>query len=63
MTLAKWSPGFQDLDKNGNLACVFADFSGAIGSGTGILLAVTIIYQYYEMFTKQTDEIDPSLMG
>ena len=42
---------------------VFADFSGAIGSGTGILLAVTIIYQYYEMFTKQTDEIDPSLMG
>jgi protein transport protein SEC61 subunit alpha len=42
---------------------VFADFSGAIGSGTGILLAVTIIYQYYEMFTKQTDQIDPSLMG
>ena len=25
---------------------------GAIGSGTGILLAVTIIYQYYEMFEK-----------
>lgn len=31
---------------------VFADFLGAIGSGTGILLAVTIIYQYYEMFEK-----------
>lgn len=32
---------------------VLADFLGAIGSGTGILLAVTIIYQYYEMFTKE----------
>jgi len=28
---------------------VVADLLGAIGSGTGILLAVTIIYQYYEM--------------
>jgi len=28
--------------------CIFADFMGAIGSGTGILLAVTIIYQYFE---------------
>lgn len=27
-----------------------ADFMGAIGSGTGILLAVTIIYQYFELF-------------
>lgn len=27
---------------------VFADFLGAIGSGTGILLASTIIYQYFE---------------
>lgn len=33
---------------------VVADFLGAIGSGTGILLAVTIIYQYYEMFVNQT---------
>jgi protein transport protein SEC61 subunit alpha len=32
---------------------VVADFLGAIGSGTGILLAVTIIYQYFEMFKKQ----------
>jgi len=32
---------------------VIADFLGAIGSGTGILLAVTIIYQYYEMFSKE----------
>jgi protein transport protein SEC61 subunit alpha len=27
---------------------IFADFLGAIGSGTGILLAVTIISQYFE---------------
>jgi protein transport protein SEC61 subunit alpha len=32
---------------------VAADFMGAIGSGTGILLAVTIIYQYFEMFMKE----------
>lgn len=35
---------------------VLADFLGAIGSGTGILLAVTIIYQYYEMFEKQNTD-------
>ena len=35
------------------LLSVMADFLGAIGSGTGILLAVTIIYQYYEMFMKE----------
>eukprot|EP00669_Euglena_mutabilis_P013740 TRINITY_DN872_c0_g1_i3.p1 TRINITY_DN872_c0_g1~~TRINITY_DN872_c0_g1_i3.p1 ORF type:complete len:189 (+),score=70.15 TRINITY_DN872_c0_g1_i3:893-1459(+) len=32
---------------------VAADFLGAIGSGTGILLAVTIIYQYFETFVKE----------
>jgi protein transport protein SEC61 subunit alpha len=32
---------------------VTADFMGAIGSGTGILLAVTIIYQYFEIFSKE----------
>jgi len=32
---------------------VMADFMGAIGSGTGILLAVTIIYQYFEIFMKE----------
>lgn len=32
---------------------VLADFMGAIGSGTGILLAVTIIYQYFELFAKE----------
>lgn len=35
---------------------VIADFMGAIGSGTGILLAVTIIFQYYEMFEKERIE-------
>jgi protein transport protein SEC61 subunit alpha len=28
--------------------------SGALGSGTGILLAVTIIYSYFETFVKET---------
>ena len=31
---------------------VFADLIGAIGSGTGILLAVTIIYQMFEQYAK-----------
>ena len=34
-----------------------ADFIGAIGSGTGILLAVTIIYQYFEIFVKEQQEV------
>ena len=36
---------------------VSADFLGAIGSGTGILLAVTIIYQYFEIFVKEQSEM------
>ncbi|KAL1205703.1 Protein transport protein Sec61 subunit alpha [Cardamine amara subsp. amara] len=32
---------------------VLADLMGAIGTGTGILLAVTIIYQYFETFEKE----------
>jgi len=39
---------------------VFADFIGAIGSGTGILLAVTIIYQYFEIFAKEQAEFGSS---
>merc|ERR1711874_203168 len=34
---------------------IVADFLGAIGSGTGILLAVTIIYQYFEMIYKEQE--------
>lgn len=36
---------------------VLADFLGAIGSGTGILLAVTIIYQYFEIFVREQSEM------
>ncbi|KAH9381441.1 hypothetical protein HPB48_008979 [Haemaphysalis longicornis] len=36
---------------------VLADFLGAIGSGTGILLAVTIIYQYFEIFIKEQGDM------
>lgn len=35
---------------------MMADFMGAIGSGTGILLAVTIIYQYFETFAKEQQD-------
>merc|ERR1712070_977739 len=37
---------------------IVADFLGAIGSGTGILLAVTIVYQYFEMFYKEKESGD-----
>lgn len=32
---------------------IFADYTGAIGSGTGILLVVTIIFQYFEYYAKE----------
>ncbi|KAI7879107.1 SecY protein [Lichtheimia hyalospora FSU 10163] len=35
---------------------VLADMLGAIGSGTGILLCVTIIYQYFEMIMREQME-------
>ncbi len=35
------------------LISIFADMVGAIGSGTGILLAVSIIYGYYEKLGKE----------
>jgi protein transport protein SEC61 subunit alpha len=35
---------------------IVADFLGAIGSGTGILLAVTIIYQYFEIVYKEQEQ-------
>lgn len=35
---------------------ISADMMGAIGSGTGILLAVNIIYQYFELFAKEQAE-------
>lgn len=36
---------------------IMADFLGAIGSGTGILLAVTMIYQYYEIFKQEAPQM------
>mmetsp|Transcript_22435 Transcript_22435/g.29100 ORF Transcript_22435/g.29100 Transcript_22435/m.29100 type:complete len:473 (-) Transcript_22435:437-1855(-) len=36
---------------------VAADFLGALGTGTGILLAVTIIFQYYEIFMREQSEL------
>jgi len=36
---------------------IVADFMGAIGSGTGILLAVTIIYGYFEQYKKEKQQI------
>merc|ERR1712182_78807 len=35
---------------------IVADFLGAIGSGTGILLAVTIIYQYFEIVYMEKEQ-------
>merc|ERR1712087_191975 len=32
---------------------IFADFMGAIGSGTGILLAVSIVFQYFETYSRE----------
>ncbi|KAK3890106.1 hypothetical protein Pcinc_005913 [Petrolisthes cinctipes] len=37
---------------------VLTDFLGALGSGTGILMAVTTIYHYFELFLKELNEED-----
>lgn len=34
------------------LISIFSDLIGVIGSGTGILLAVSIVYGYYEKLVK-----------
>lgn len=40
----------------------FSDFFGAYGTGTGILLTVGIIYQYYQTIAKeQASELYPFL--
>jgi preprotein translocase subunit SecY len=38
------------------LLAAFADFTGALGTGTGILLTVTIIYQFYEQLRNERVE-------
>jgi len=40
-----------------------ADFLGAIGSGTGILLSITIIYQMFEQFAKAKMGKGRSVLG
>ncbi|KAH0036580.1 hypothetical protein KCU72_g10528, partial [Aureobasidium melanogenum] len=34
---------------------IVSDLVGALGSGTGILMAVTIIYSYFEIAAKEGD--------
>lgn len=41
---------------------ILADFLGAIGSGTGILLAVTMIHQYYEILQREGQELGYSFL-
>ena len=37
------------------LLTIIADLMGAIGSGTGILMAVSIIYGIFETFKREKD--------
>lgn len=44
------------------LLASFADFTGAFGSGTGILLTVMIIFNLYEQITKQhLEDMNPAV--
>jgi len=44
------------------IVAVFADFTGALGTGTGILLTVGIVYRLYEELMKeQMGEMFPAL--
>ena len=44
------------------LLAAFADFTGALGTGTGILLTVGIVYRMYEELAKeQMGEMMPGL--
>lgn len=42
--------------------CIVADFMGAIGSGTGIMLAVTIIYGFFEEIAKNQQKTKESMI-
>jgi protein transport protein SEC61 subunit alpha len=42
---------------------IMADFLGAIGSGTGILLAVTMIHQYYEILQREGQELGLGILN
>jgi protein transport protein SEC61 subunit alpha len=41
---------------------IVADFMGAIGSGTGLVLAVTIIYQYFEIVAREKERGGESMI-
>lgn len=44
------------------LLAAYADITGALGTGTGILLTVMIIYQFYEQIMAQhSEDIPPSI--
>lgn len=45
------------------LLSVVTDLVGALGSGTGILLAVTIIYGYFETLVKETGPAEMAQFG
>ncbi|MEM4679288.1 MAG: hypothetical protein QXP17_03240, partial [Candidatus Jordarchaeales archaeon] len=46
------------------LLAAFADFLGTLGTGTGVLLTVGIIYNYYELIAKERlATISPALRG
>ncbi|KAG8220386.1 SecY subunit domain-containing protein [Butyriboletus roseoflavus] len=45
------------------LMSVFADLMGAIGSGTGILMAVTIIYSYWEIGIRESGGTEMAMLG
>jgi preprotein translocase subunit SecY len=44
------------------LLAALADLTGAVGSGTGILLLVMIIYNYYEILSRERLEEAPSFI-
>lgn len=52
-----WLLVFRDCSTDYYDLTYFCYFVGAVGSGTGILLAVTIIYQYFEIFVKEQSEM------
>jgi len=42
----------------------FSEFFGVFGSGMGVLLAVSILYQYYQtMVQEQVEDLYPFLRG
>ena len=41
---------------------IVADFMGVFGSGTGIILAVTIIYQYFEIVAREKERGGESML-